>query len=83
MIPAPNHAELDGRLAASDARIETAIDGSLPAEGYTIEAGRKLIKVTGGSEAGVFYGLQTVNQMKENGGVSCSTKPGISPARSG
>ena len=69
VIPAPNHAELDGRLAVSDARIETAIDGTLPAEGYTIEAGRKLIKVTGGSEAGVFYGLQTVNQMKENGGV--------------
>ena len=69
VIPAPHHTFLDGRLASKSARIETAVSDALPAEGYSIEASRSLIKVTGGSEAGVFYGLQTVKQMEDHGGV--------------
>ena len=53
VIPAPHHTFLDGGLASKHARIETALSDAMPAEGYSIEASRSLIKVTGGSEAGV------------------------------
>ena len=44
----------------------TSIDPSLPHEAYTLEVGtdgHNPVKVTGGSEAGVFYGIQTLRQL--------------------
>ena len=69
VIPAPNHVMTTGRIASRLARVNSEIRDDIAPEGYVIEASRYRINVKGGSEAGLYYGLQTLRQMKENGGV--------------
>lgn len=51
--------------------IALSLDTSLPEEGYTLEAAPGRVRIAGGSPAGVFYGIQTLLQQLENGGVRC------------
>jgi hexosaminidase len=43
--------------------VTVRIDAGLPAEGYRLTVGESGIDLTGGSAAGVFYGMQTLRQM--------------------
>ena len=43
--------------------IKLSIDSTLPEEGYTITTNANGIAVVGGSEAGMYYGLQTLRQI--------------------
>ena len=50
--------------------IELLIDATLPEEGYMLETRPNgTVRISGGSPAGVFYGIQTLLQQLENGGV--------------
>lgn len=52
--------DVECRMAApADGNIVLDIDPGLPLEGYLLEIGRKQVRITGGSAAGVFYGGQT------------------------
>lgn len=72
---------LDERLQTLGYRMEVgekqgrgiglSLDTSLPEEGYTLEAAPGRVRIAGGSPAGVFYGIQTLLQQLENGGVRC------------
>ena len=55
-----------GKIEAADSPLTTAmlaVDSSLPAEGYRLRAGDGVLDITGGSPAGVFYGLMTLDQL--------------------
>lgn len=72
VIPAPQEVSLDGTLSRTGLeRMTCSIDHALPEEGYLIEATRDGIRLVGGSEAGLFYGRQTLEQQMENGGIRC------------
>ncbi|MBO5831150.1 MAG: glycoside hydrolase family 20 zincin-like fold domain-containing protein, partial [Alistipes sp.] len=53
--------------------IKVRTDNNIAAEGYELYVQPHEIFVTGGSEAGVYYGLQTLRQMivANNGAVPC------------
>ena len=53
--------------------IKVRTDNNIPEEGYELYVQPHEIFVTGGSEAGIFYGLQTLRQMivEYNGAVPC------------
>ncbi len=53
--------------------IGLSLDGSLNKEGYELKSAPGRITITGGSPAGVFYGIQTLLQELENGGLRCGT----------
>ncbi|MGL4851364.1 MAG: beta-N-acetylhexosaminidase [Phocaeicola sp.] len=55
-------------------KIELRVDSSLsiPAEGYTLEVTNSQIKVNASTEAGAFYGIQTLLQLIEAGKVEGS-----------
>jgi hexosaminidase len=64
MIPRPVAATFaDGRLDAAPDPV-TRVDTSVPAEGYTLEVTASGVEIVGGSPAGVFYGLQTLRQLR-------------------
>lgn len=63
-----NSADRDGRLRTCR-RVELSIDGKIPSEGYVLELHPRKITVRGGSAAGVFYGIQTLLQEMQDGGV--------------
>lgn len=44
-------------------RIEIAISPTMASQGYSIEISDKLMKLTGGDEAGIFYALKTLDQI--------------------
>lgn len=46
-----------------------AIDTSLHREGYILKIGSRKIEITGGSNSGVFYALQTLHQLSGSGGL--------------
>lgn len=48
---------------ASSGGITLSIDAKLPKEGYVMKVSPKGIEIAGGSAAGVFYGIQSLNQM--------------------
>ena len=74
VIPAPQEVSLDGTLSrASLEKVVTSIDHALPEEGYLLEVDKRSIRLVGGSEAGLYYGMQTLLQEKENGGLRCGT----------
>ena len=50
-----------------------SIDKHLGKEEYRLNVTRKKINVTGGSSAGVFYGLQTVKQLLKDGNIPAVT----------
>lgn len=49
--------------ASYGGKIVLGIDDQLDKEEYTLNVAKALITITGGSEAGVFYGLQTLKQL--------------------
>ena len=49
------------------------VDDSLPSEGYVMKVGNREITVAGGSEAGVFYAIQTLLQQIDAGELRCGT----------
>ena len=49
--------------------ISLAIDTSLQREGYYLKVGRRKIEITGGSDAGVFYAVQTLHQLSGSNGL--------------
>ncbi len=53
--------------------IKVRIDSFVPAEGYEMTINPKEVIITGGDEAGIFYGLQTLRQMiiEFDGEVPC------------
>ncbi len=58
------------RLKPSSGRIVLKEDASLPKEGYVLKCGANGIQISGGSAAGVFYGLQSLHQMMMKGGAA-------------
>ena len=51
------------KVAKSGKGIKLSLDKSLPMEGYTITTSADGIAVAGGSDAGLYYGLQTLRQI--------------------
>ena len=51
------------RLAKRGNGIKVRTDNFVPAEGYEMTVNEREILITGGSEAGIYYGLQTLRQM--------------------
>ena len=51
------------KLAKRGNGIKVRIDNFVPAEGYEMTINPKEVVITGGSEAGIYYGLQTLRQM--------------------
>ena len=72
VIPLPHHIELNSSgktyLLKSEKQIHTSIvpDSRNP-EGYSLVVDAKGVHITGNSEAGVFYGLQTLRQAMPQG----------------
>lgn len=54
---------------AASGNVVLSLDDSLEAEEYELNVSRSGIKVEGGSAAGVFYGLQTLIQLVDDGKV--------------
>ncbi|KAI9148988.1 Beta-hexosaminidase [Paramyrothecium foliicola] len=67
MIPHPQSVtNKGGSIEIDNADVATLIDPSLAKEGYVLDigtAGDGVVRVTGGSAAGVFYGTQTFRQL--------------------
>lgn len=55
-------AEIPAKIATSGTGIVLAIDSKLPPEGYELEITEQGVRITGGTNAGVFYGTQTFLQ---------------------
>jgi hypothetical protein len=49
--------------AARDAAVNMALDSTLAAEAYKLDITPRRITISGGSPAGVFYGIQTLRQL--------------------
>lgn len=67
IIPAPQEARLNGQLTKeSDIKSEIClIDETLPEEGYVLEVEPSAIRITAGSQAGIFYARQTLAQERD------------------
>ncbi|WP_210481223.1 beta-N-acetylhexosaminidase [Naasia sp. SYSU D00948] len=65
LVPQPARIEvLEGTLLlGSTSQVHREIDRSLPPEGYVLEVGPDAVSIRGGSDAGVFYGVQTLLQL--------------------
>lgn len=59
-------------------KITLALSGKLPAEGYRMKISSSGVRIEGGSAAGVFYGVQSLNQMLF--AVAAAGAPGALPA---
>jgi hexosaminidase len=68
-------ATLDQALATA----ATTVDPAMGREEYTLEVSKKGVNIVGGSEAGVFYGLETLKQMMVTNAV-WTTKNSVSSA---
>lgn len=51
------------RIVKQGEGIRLSLDGALPVEGYEMEVSATGISLVGGSEAGLYYGLQTLRQL--------------------
>ena len=51
------------KIAKSGKGIKLSVDSTLPAESYTLTTTANGIAIVGGSEAGMYYGLQTLRQI--------------------
>ena len=56
---------------SSGRSVALRIDKSLPTEGYVLDVTGNVVTVSGGSQAGVFYGIQTILQQMDAGGLKC------------
>ena len=59
-------------------KITLSLSGKLPAEGYRMKISSSGVRIEGGSAAGVFYGVQSLNQMLF--AVADAGAPGALPA---
>ena len=61
------------RTAKRGNGIKVRIDSFVPAEGYEMTINANEVVITGGDEAGIYYGLQTLRQMivEFNGNIPC------------
>ena len=65
IVPMPDKIEyLGGEISVESAPLQTGIDPALAKEEYILTADSNGISITGGSEQAVFYGKQTLRQMK-------------------
>lgn len=67
IIPAPREVNLKGgQVSPSEIKRETVrINPKLPREGYVLEVKGNAVKITAGSQTGVFYARQTLAQEKD------------------
>jgi len=65
IIPQPQRVEMGKGWCRADAvpQIDTLV-GEIPAEGYEMEISRKGIRIKAGDDAGAFYALQSLEQLK-------------------
>jgi len=65
LVPRPARIEvLDGDLLlGSESQVHRSVDPSLPPEAYVLDVGPDAVTIRGGSDAGVFYGVQTLLQL--------------------
>lgn len=70
IIPQPSRIiEGTGSVKVGPDNVRTAIDTVMTnPEGYRLMARNGSVEIVGGSEAGVFYGLQTLEQLKDSAG---------------
>lgn len=58
-----------GSVKVGPDNVRTAVDSAMTnPEGYRLMARNGSVEIVGGSEAGVFYGLQTLEQLKDSAG---------------
>jgi hexosaminidase len=70
LVPKPVKAYFDPVKKLIAKKEETTqIDFSLPKEGYTINVDESGIRITGGSEKGVFYARETLRQISAQSGI--------------
>ncbi len=62
LLPVPRTLDLTAELVENRPPI-TRLDGSLPAQGYTLRIGRDAVELVGADEAGLFYGAATLSQL--------------------
>ena len=80
VVPNPVSMQIGGRGAKATAKVVTRIDATLAPEEYILKIADGKIEITGGSEAGVFWGRQTLTQIlsqcgKKLPGVLVQDKP--------
>ncbi len=70
VIPQPSRIiEGQGAVQIGPDNVKTAVDSSIAnPEGYRLMARNGIVEIVGGSDAGVFYGLQTLEQLKDSAG---------------
>jgi len=76
VVPAPQSVTFsDGTCDVARARTKCSISKKMGAEAYEISITPSKVTVKAGSDAGTFYALQTLEQMKENygGALPCCT----------
>ncbi|TYB41902.1 beta-N-acetylhexosaminidase [Actinomadura chibensis] len=64
LIPLPGKVEWDGASGPFSGRVRTALDPSLAAEAYRLTVSPEGAEITGGDDAGVFWGRQTLRQLR-------------------
>lgn len=71
IVPRPNKTvALNGEVALTGQNLTKTIDTTLGnAEAYRLTAKGNSVEIVGGSEAGLFYGLQTLEQITKDGKV--------------
>lgn len=62
---------LRSRSRVARGYVALRIDKSIPAEGYVLEVAENAVLLSGGSAAGVFYGIQTILQQIDAGVLKC------------
>lgn len=66
-IPRPRQMRTEaGASRFESPEVITAVDTSLPKEGYTISLKDGVARISGGSDAGLFYGLETLRQLPDS-----------------
>ena len=74
IVPNPVSMQIGGRGAKAKAKVVTRTDATLAPEEYILKIADGKIEIAGGSEAGVFWGKQTLAQIK----TQCGKKlPGV------
>jgi len=83
IVPNPVSMQLGGRGAKASAKVQTQVDAQLAPEEYVLTIQDGKITITGGTEAGIFWGKQTLAQIqaqcgKKLPGVLIQDKPAFS-----
>ncbi|BDZ46778.1 glycoside hydrolase family 20 zincin-like fold domain-containing protein [Naasia aerilata] len=81
LVPQPRSLERrkGSFLLSAGSQVTHSLDESLPREGYVLEISASGVAITGGSEAGVFYGTRTLLQLLPPERLSSPTSTAPSP----